>query len=140
MERIHVGGRTYTDPDVLSLIRTRVESVCLEVIKKARELNQRLREMGDVVGDPLRRMGDFKMFGRNQGVSEWSVPVSAKTTRQVLFTAIPTAAAGCNHILTLPDGRVNFSIGHEIVHTYFPSNTKCARSPSTCTDDFQEAT
>jgi hypothetical protein len=57
MERIRIGGRSYADPDVLSLIRTRVERVDpqREIIRKARELNQRLRDLGEET-EPRRRL------------------------------------------------------------------------------------
>ena len=139
MERIHVGGRTYTDPDVLSLIRTRVESVDpqREVIKKARELNQRLREMGDVVGDPRRRMEILASLAGIK-VSPMVGASVRKTTREALIYSDSDGSRRADYDPTLPDGRVNFSIGHEIVHTFFPSSTNGARFRSMCTDDSKE--
>jgi hypothetical protein len=41
---------------------------------------------------------------------------------------------------TLPEGRVNFSIAHEIVHTFFPSSASGARFRTLCADGSKEAT
>jgi hypothetical protein len=90
MERIRVGGRVYTDPDVLSLIRAQSVDPHSEVVRKAQELNQRLRNFGATT-EPRRRL---EMLASLAGlkVAQMSGPGLGKGKREALIYRIQTVA------------------------------------------------
>jgi Zn-dependent peptidase ImmA (M78 family) len=139
MERIRIGGRVYADPDVVALIRTGAQPVdpqC-EVVKKARELNKQLRNLGEVV-EPRRRL---EMLASLAGlrVSPMSGPGLGTGVREALVYRESNGSRRIYYDPTFPDGRINFSIAHEIAHTFFPSSMTGARFRSMCADDSREA-
>jgi Zn-dependent peptidase ImmA (M78 family) len=137
MERIRVGGRVYTDPDVLSLIRAQSVDPHSEVVRKAQELNQRLRNFGATT-EPRRRL---EMLASLAGlkVAQMSGPGLGKGKREALIYRDTDGSRQIYYDPTLPEGRVNFSIAHEIVHSFFPSSATGARFRSLCADDSKEA-
>ncbi|HTU48519.1 MAG TPA: ImmA/IrrE family metallo-endopeptidase [Bryobacteraceae bacterium] len=139
MERIRVAGKVYTDPDILSLIGSRSELVDpqREVIRRARELNQKLRDLGDVHDGPRQRIevlaslagikvAPMQGSGVGSGVRDALIYREFDGSRRIYYNP------------TLLEGRINFSIGHEIIHTFFPNSVSGARFRSMCADDSKE--
>ena len=140
MATVSLGGHRYSDPDVLSLIYS--GSVPLdprvEVIRRARQLNEQLRSFGGVE-NPRERLSILaSMAGIT--VSPMNKAPSATQNREALLYRDSKGDRHAFYDPTSSDGRVNFSIAHEIVHTFFPNSMSGARFRSIHTDQSREAT
>jgi len=138
VERVRISGRIYTDPDVLSLIRAHAEPVDpqREVVRRARELNQQLRNWDEVI-DPRQRLEVLASFAGLK-VSPMSGSGLGTGSREALIYRDTDGSRRVFYDPTRGDGRVNFSIAHEIVHTFFPSSVNGARFRGLCADDSKE--
>lgn len=138
MEKVHVGRRRYSDPDVLSLIRATGELVDprSSVINQARQLNLEC----DDFSDPLKRLAILASF-RGYRLKEMDRTRSRTEPRDAVV--VPTDGNGCRGMIlynpTRPAGRVAFSIAHEIAHTFFPNSVTGARFRSICAPGSREA-
>src|ERR1043165_3265484 len=115
---VTVGGHRYSDPDVLSLIQSREELVDprVEVIRKARDLNARLRLFGNG-NNPRKRLEILASFADIIVSPMTNSPPASQNREAVLFRN----TSGERHAYYDPtpsEGRVNFSIAHEIAHTF----------------------
>jgi Zn-dependent peptidase ImmA (M78 family) len=139
MERVRINGRTYSDPDVVSLIRSSSHPIDpqREVVRKARELNQRLRNLGEVP-EPRRRL---EILASLAGIKVASMdgPGTGRNGREALIYRDSDGSRRAYYDPTNSEGRVNFSIAHEIVHTFFPNSANGGRFRSICADDSREA-
>jgi Zn-dependent peptidase ImmA (M78 family) len=139
MERLHVGGRGYRDPDVLSLIRSGREPIDprVEVIRRARALVAQLQSLGPVP-DPRSRieilasLAGIKVTamsgaGVGQGSSEALVYHDVDGSRRAFYDP------------TYSEARINFSIAHEIIHAFFPNSSRGARFRSLSAEGSREA-
>ena len=140
MATVSVGGHRYSDPDVLSLIRS--GNVLLdprrEVTRIARELNESLRSF-DGVENPRRRLEILaSMAGIN--VSPMNTTPSVAQNREALLYQDSNGNRHAFYDPTSSDGRINFSIAHEIVHTFFPNSLTGARFRGVHTEQSREAT
>lgn len=137
---ITVGGHRYSDPDVLSLVHSGREPLDprLEVLRRARELNERLRQF-ERIDNPRKRL---EILASLVGITVSPMaesPGSVQNRAALLFRN----SSGQRHAYYDPsqsEGRANFSIAHEIVHSFFPNSMTGARFRSVHTDNSREAT
>lgn len=137
MERLSVGRHRYTDPDILSLIKRGMEVLDprREVIRRAQELNQQLRTYG-AVGDPRQRI---EILASLAGIKVSPMRNGSLGQREALLYRDSDGAAHVYYDTGYPSARVNFSIAHEIIHTFFPNSRTGARFRNLHTDDSKEA-
>ena len=141
METIRVGGRRYSDPDVLSLIKATgsLADPRSSVLTQARKRLQTLKKFHDITKDPIERL---RMLASICGIAE-VVPMNIEQRRGDKRDPIlvPNISGGrsiiCNP--TAPRSRVAFSIAHEIVHTFFPNSINGARFRNICAIESREA-
>lgn len=143
METLRVGGRRYSDPDVVALIRA---TGCLvdprsSVLTQARKLNQLFREFEISGVAPFERLEylasivglDLVQMTTDQRKSEPRDAVILLNGRingkrgQIIYNP------------QRPTGRILFSIAHEIGHTFFPNTWGGARFREMCQSDSREA-
>ena len=140
MDRVSIGGRSYSDPDVLSLIHNHGAQIDprAEIIARARKLNARLRTWGNV-SDPrerLRILASFAGIIVKPMVKAGGIPLQR---REALIYRDHEGQRFAYYDPSFPDGRVNFSIAHEIVHTFFPNSRTGARFRNLYSEDSKEA-
>src|SRR6266404_5893199 len=144
METIRVGGRKYSDPDVISLIRATGGLVDPRsaVINRARKLNQEYRSYEGGPSDPFKRLEIIASLG-GLTISQMNIEQQGKSERRDAVL-IPSGRGhgGRGQIFynpQRPQGRVAFSIAHEIGHTFFPNTMTGARFRDICGSDSREA-
>ena len=137
---VSVGGHRYSDPDVLSLITSRRGLVDprAEVIRRAKELNQELRSLGGIT-DPRDRIEILASLAGITVLPMANQPAHAQNREGLLFRNAGGHARAF-YDPTLSEGRVNFTIAHEIVHTFFPNSVNGARFRNAHIDQSREAT
>lgn len=138
MERISVGGHRYSDPDVLSLIKSGQAFLDprSEVTRRAQELNQQLRSYG-AVEDPRQRI---EILASLAGIKVSPMVGSGLLgQREALLYRNSDGTAHVFYDSSYPRGRVNFSIAHEVIHTFFPNSGGGARFRNLHADDSREA-
>src|SRR5918912_1412614 len=136
---VTIGGHRYSDPDVLSLIDSGKGSLDprLEVIRRARELNRWLRDLGSV-HDPRERIEILaSMAGIN--VSPLASPPGAARGREAFVFSETGGGHQAYYDPTYSYTRINFSIAHEIVHTFFPKSVSGTRFRSIHAEQSREA-
>jgi hypothetical protein len=139
METITVGGRRYTDPDIISLIRATGELVDPRsaVIHQARQLNNEYRSFGNE-SEPFERLKIIASL-RGLDVAEMDPRRSSREKRDAVL--VPGARPKRGFILynpSQPHGRIAFSVAHEIAHTFFPNSISGARFRTMCDPDSRE--
>jgi Zn-dependent peptidase ImmA (M78 family) len=141
METIRVGGRKYSDPDVLSLIKATGSLVDprSSVLTQARMRLRTLDKFLDVPKDPIERL---TILASICGISE-VVPMNIEQRRGEKRDALLiTNISGGRSIVynpSAPRARVAFSIAHEISHTFFPNSITGARFRNICANESKEA-
>jgi len=137
---LSVGGHRYSDPDVLSLIKSRRGLVDprAEVIRRAKKLNQELRSLGDIP-EPRNRIEILASLAGITVLPMSDQPTHAQNREGLLFRNAGGHARAF-YDPSLSDGRVNFTIAHEIVHTFFPNSVNGARFRNAHIDQSREAT
>lgn len=141
METIRVGGRRYSDPDVLSLIKATGSLVDprSSVLTQARKRLQTLHKFHDVPKDPIERLTILASFC---GIGE-VVPMNIEQRRGEKRDAVlvPNVSGGRSIIYNpaVPRSRLAFSIAHEIIHTFFPNSINGARFRNICASESREA-
>lgn len=141
METIRVGGRRYSDPDVLSLIKATGSLVDprSSVLTQARKRLQTLHKFHDIPKDPIERL---TILASICGIAE-VVPMNIEQRRGEKRDAVlvPNVSGGRSIIYnpTAPRSRVAFSIAHEIIHTFFPNSINGARFRNICAGESREA-
>ena len=135
---VSIGGHRYSDPDVLSLIYSGSEPIDprSEVVRLARDLNEKLRSFPDIK-DPRERI---EILASLAGVKVLPMSNSPSQNREALLFRSGDGNAHAFFDPTLSEGRANFSIAHEIVHTFFPNSRHGARFRSLHLDESREAT
>lgn len=140
MNRIRVGGRTYSDPDIISLVQATGELIDprSSVISQARKLTGKLRSFPGVPTDAFERVSILaSMLGMR--VEAMNVEQRRSESRDAVLI---TTTDGQRVILYNPSrsrARVAFSIAHEITHTFFPNSVSGARFRTVCREDSKEA-
>jgi Zn-dependent peptidase ImmA (M78 family) len=141
METIRVGGRRYSDPDVLSLIKATGSLVDprSSVLTQARKRLQTLRKFHGVPKDPIERL---TILASLCGIGE-VVPMNIEQRRGEKRDAVlvPNVSGGRSIIYNpaVPRSRLAFSIAHEIIHTFFPNSINGARFRNICASESREA-
>jgi hypothetical protein len=142
METITVGGRRYTDPDIISLIRATGQLVDPRsaVIHQARQLNTEYGSFGNEAG-PFERLKILASL-RGLEIDRMNRHLASREVRDAVLIPTSDGKRVRGQILynpTRPPGRVAFSIAHEIAHTFFPNSVSGARFRTMCTPDSREA-
>jgi hypothetical protein len=139
METVRVGGRTYTDPDVISLIKATGSLVDprSSVLSQARKLLAKFEVFDNVPTSAIERL---TMLASLQGITVEPMDVDRQQREKRDAILVPIAA---KQIILFnpnrPPGRVAFSIAHEISHTFFPNSLTGARFRSICQSNSKEA-
>lgn len=143
METVRIGGRKYSDPDVISLIRATGQLVDprTAIVNQARKLNATYRSYDGTTVPPLDRL---RMLASLCGLTIDPMNVEQRKTEPRDAVLI---LSGKNHGKRgqvfynphRPQGRVAFSIAHEIAHTFFPNSITGARFRDLCGSDSREA-
>lgn len=140
MQSIKVGGRRYTDPDVVSLVRAAGQLVDPRsvVINLARGLNNDYKALGGDGRDPLERLAILASL-RGAEVAEMDGQLSRREKRDAVLVNLTAKKRQILFNPSRPSGRVAFSIAHEIAHTFFPNSVRGARFRTMCQPDSREA-
>ncbi len=140
METVRVGGRKYSDPDVISLIKAtgRLVDPRSAVINQARQLYDRYRELGGGLDDSIKRL---TILASLRGLEVQEMTSQSRVLEDRDAVLIPTGSKRGRVLYNprRPRGRVAFSIAHEISHTFFPNSTNGARFRSICDSASREA-
>src|SRR5208283_1935611 len=141
MESVKVGGKTYSDPDVISLVKATGQLVDpkASVLTQAKKLNATFAKWGDESVDPIKRLEILASF---QGLEVLQMDLRMRTSDPRDAILVPLKGGKSCQILYNPTrqpGRIAFSIAHEIAHTFFPNSIKGARFRSICADGSKEA-
>lgn len=141
METIRVGGKRYSDPDVISLIKATGGLVDprSSLLTQARKRLLTLSRFQDIPKDPIERL---TILASICGIAE-VVPMNIEQRRGEIRDAVlvPNRSGGRSIIYnpTVPRSRVAFSIAHEIAHTFFPNSIHGARFRNICASESREA-
>jgi hypothetical protein len=143
METVRVGGRRYSDPDVISLIRATGELIDPRsaVVNQARILNQEYRSFeGSAVGSFKR----LEIIASLRGLTLSPMNIEQRKSEPRDAVLIPKGNGGRirGQIYYNPlrsPGRLAFSIAHEISHTFFPNTMTGARYRDITAADSREA-
>jgi Zn-dependent peptidase ImmA (M78 family) len=139
METVRVGGRKYTDPDVISLIKATGSLVDprSSVLSQARNLLAKLSSFDEVPADAIKRL---TILASIMGITV--EPMDIDRQRKEKRDAILLTTGSKRIILynpNRPTSRVAFSIAHEISHAFFPNSFTGARFRSICQSNSKEA-
>jgi Zn-dependent peptidase ImmA (M78 family) len=139
METIRVGGRKYTDPDVISLIKATGALVDprSSVLSQARNLLAKLSAFDEVPGDAIKRL---TILASIMGITVEPMDIDRQRTEKrdaILLTTRSSRIILYNP--NRPASRVAFSIAHEISHAFFPNSLSGARFRSICQSNSKEA-
>jgi Zn-dependent peptidase ImmA (M78 family) len=139
MESVRVAGRRYTDPDVISLIKASGGLVDprWSVIHQAQKLTTNLKRFEGLPNSAIERM---TILASMRGISIEAMDVErqrGETRDAILVNTLAGKVILYNP--KRPLGRVAFSIGHEITHTFFPSSVKGSRFRNICESNSREA-
>jgi Zn-dependent peptidase ImmA (M78 family) len=127
METLSIGGRRYSDPDIISLIRQSGGLIDprWKVVNMARALIEESRTFSGLPNDPLERL---KIIASLKGIK--IKPMVMDQVRQEKRDAAlyPTDSGWIVlYNPNCPEYRIVFTIGHEIIHTFFPNSRNGAR-------------
>ena len=138
-----MGGRKYSDPDVISLIRATGELVDPRsaVVNQARKLNCEYRSYDGDQASPMKRL---EIIASLCGLTISSMNIERRRAepRDAVLILSRKIRGNRGQILynpQRPQGRVAFSIAHEISHTFFPNTMTGARFRDICGSDSREA-
>jgi Zn-dependent peptidase ImmA (M78 family) len=139
METIRVAGRKYTDPDIISLIKATGGLIDPRsaVIHQARTLSANLKRFDAIPESAMQRM---TILASLRGITVEAMNVERQHSEKRDAILVSTAAGRV--ILynpKRPQGRVVFSIGHEITHTFFPNSVTGNRFRNVCEPSSKEA-
>jgi Zn-dependent peptidase ImmA (M78 family) len=138
METVRVGGRKYSDPDVISLIRETGQLVDprSSVLNQARTLVAKLSDWGEIPKDPFERLKILASLSRIT-LEPMDIERQHREKRDaILLTTATKRIIAYNPFR--PPARVAFTIAHEISHTFFPNSATGARFRSVCGSNSRE--
>ena len=128
METLRIGGRRYSDPDIISLCRQSGELIDPRstIVNMARALTEKVNGFSGLPTDPLERLKIIASLSRMKILPMDMDQVRREKRDAALY---PTANGGWTVLYNpnRPKARIIFTIGHEIVHTFFPNSTNGAR-------------
>lgn len=143
MERVRVGGRSYSDPDIVALIRASggLADPRSLVLTQAEKLSEQYR-MFDTTGVlPFARLVQMASM-KGLEVIPMDTTRRRSEARDAVILLNGKTKGKKGQIFYNPDrpsGRVAFSIAHEISHTFFPTTSGGARFREMCDSDSREA-
>ena len=127
METLSIGGRRYSDPDIISLIRQSGGLIDprWKVVNMARSLIEEARTFSGLPNDPLERL---KIIASLKGIKIKPM-VMGQVHREKRDAALYPTDPGWIVLYnpSCPKYRIVFTIGHEIIHTFFPNSRNGAR-------------
>lgn len=139
METIRIGGRRYSDPDVISLCRQTGELIDPRstVVHMARSL---LAKVNGFHGVPMEPFDRLKIIASLCGIKIQPMEMGGqrKETRDAVLYSTPSGRTVLFNP-SRPRPRVVFTVGHEIIHTFFPNSASGARFRSITNPDSREA-
>ncbi len=139
METLRIGGRRYSDPDIISLCRQSGELIDPRstIVNMARSLTEKADGFSGLPADPLERLKIIASLNRIK-----ILPMDMdQVRREERDAALYPTASGWT-VLFNPNRlrtRIIFTIAHEIVHTFFPNSTNGARFRSITNPSSREA-
>jgi Zn-dependent peptidase ImmA (M78 family) len=139
METLRVGGRTYRDPDVISLIRQTGGFVDprSSVVTQARRIVNLYQQFDGAVADPIERV---KIIASLVGIKVLPMDIEQQRGEKRDAVLVHTPAGKVvPYNPRRPSSRVAFSIAHEIAHTFFPNSTRGTRFRHIVADGSKEA-
>jgi Zn-dependent peptidase ImmA (M78 family) len=127
METLRIGGRRYSDPDIISLSRQSGGLIDprWKVVDMARALIEEAKSFSGLPNDPLERLRIIASLKRIKIKPMVMDQVRREKRDAVLY---PTDSGWT--VLYNPNclkSRIVFTIGHEVIHTFFPNSRSGAR-------------
>lgn len=127
METLRIGGRRYSDPDIISLCRQSGELIDPRstIVNMARALTEKANGFSGLPSDSLERLKIIASLSRMK-----ILPMDMDQVRREKRDAALYPTASGWTVLYNPNrlrSRIIFTIAHEIVHTFFPNSTNGAR-------------
>src|SRR5208282_2739582 len=127
METLRIGGRRYSDPDIISLCRQSGELIDprWKIVNMARSLIEKANGFPGLPDDPLTRLKIIASLNRIKVMPMDMDQVRRERRDAALYqtTSGWTVLYNPNRLNT----RIVFTIAHEIVHTFFPNSRSGAR-------------
>ncbi len=139
METLRIGGRRYSDPDIISLCRQSGELIDprWKIVNMARSLIEKANGFPGLPADPLTRL---KIIASLSGIKITAMDMD-QVRREKRDAALYPTESGWT-VLYNPNRlstRIVFTIAHEIVHTFFPNSRTGARFRSITNPASREA-
>src|SRR5258708_14284818 len=139
METVNIGGRRYSDPDILSLARQTGGLIDprFTIRMQARQLLDKLLSYPGVPANPLERL---KILASLNGIK--IRPMNIETYQKEKRDAALYRTEVGWLLLYNPNRlarRLLFTIAHEIIHTLFPNSVTGARFRTITNPDSREA-
>ncbi len=127
METLRIGGRRYSDPDIISLCKQSGELIDPRstIVHMARSLTTKANGFSGLPADPLERL---KIIASLSRIKILPMAMDQVRTEKRDAAIYPTASGWT--VLYNPNRlrtRIIFTIAHEICHTFFPNSTNGAR-------------
>jgi len=139
MEIVRIGGRRYSDPDIISLARQTGELICPRfTIKMMAKLL--LEELSSFSGLPRAPFERLTILASLKGIKLKPMDVERQHNEKRDAVLYPLQSG--RMILynpNRPKSRVLFTLAHEIIHTLFPNSTGGVRFRSMTNPDSREA-
>ena len=128
METLRIGGRRYSDPDIISLCRQSGELIDPRstIVNMARAVTEKAQRLFWIAERSAGAIENHCLLNRIKILPMDMDQVRREKRDAALY---PTATAGglFSTIQIVFQARIVFTIGHEIVHTFFPNSTNGAR-------------
>jgi len=139
MQTVSIGGRRYSDPDIISLAQRTGALIDprFTIRTQARLLLQELQKHDGIPSDPLERL---KILASMNGIRV--EPMDSASQRSEKRDAVLYPVGAKWRVLynpNRPQGRILFTIAHEIIHTVFPNSSSGARFRAITTPSSREA-
>lgn len=139
METVRIGGRRYSDPDVISLCRQTGELIDPRstIVHMARSLVGKINGFPGVPREPMERL---KIIASFNGIKIQPMDMDGRNREKRDAALFPTASGWkVLYNPNRPRSRVVFTIAHEVTHTFFPSSSSGARFRSITNPESREA-
>jgi Zn-dependent peptidase ImmA (M78 family) len=127
MDTLRIGGRRYSDPDIISLSKQSGGLIDprWKVVNMARALVERAKAFSGLPNDPVERLRIIASLSRIK-----IMPMAMDQVRQEKRDAVLYPTDSGWTVLYNPNclkSRIVFTIGHEVIHTFFPNSRSGAR-------------
>ena len=127
METLRIGGRRYSDPDIISLSKQSGGLIDprWKVVNMARALIEEAKTFSGLPSDPLERLKIIASLKRIKIKAMVMNQIRREKRDAVLYPTDSGWTVLYNP--TCQKSRIVFTIGHEIIHTFFPNSRSGAR-------------